>query len=208
MIHQELKRLFIILLSTKMALTLAILPSAQGALGATRKAMFNSSGYNSILNGLKDPQKSNCMITVTNVSNRSQTIAVYGSAHYDIGAGAVSFTTAQGGTNWMPTNVVNASYATVQSALELTAGETRVYYIDYPPLAAAVPGSQTVGCAGYITAQDTDSTLPGYVLATGTLTTFVENGAAVIKATEGVGLMRGSATMSQTPITIGEGRPF
>jgi len=207
MLDFKLRKLFLLMLSLNL-LTLCAPSAAWGALGATRKAIFSSSGFNTILNGLKDAQKSNCMITVTNISSTAQTIAVYAVARYALTGAAIVFTTAHLGTNWMPGNVVNAAFATVQSAVSITAGETRVYYIDYPPMPAGSSGNQTVSCEGYITAQDTDSTAPGFVLATGTLSTFAENGSAVIKIEGGTGLMRGSATYSQIPISIGEGRPF
>lgn len=85
---------------------------------------------------------------------------------------------------------------------------TGIYGWDFPVVGAGTPITQNISCSGSISVYDADNTAPGFLIATGNMSTFVENGQGQLLNQSGVGALRGSLNTTQLPIFIGEGRPF
>jgi len=67
---------------------------------------------------------------------------------------------------------------------------------------------QTVTCTGWIKVDDNDPSNPGFVTASGMLTTYAESAPGVDLSGRGGNGRNSTTTPSTTPIVISEGRPF
>jgi len=170
---------------------LLITADAYAAPGSQRVAHFDASGTNTIrTTRIFTATSSSCMITITNASTgtSSQTFTLNITATYNGTAATLPDGTTRAGT--------------------LAPGDTVVHFLNYAAIPANTIGNQNLVCKGSITVQDADSTVSGFLIASGTLGTFTENGAAQITSGTGSALFEGSLSTSQIPISIGEGRPF
>lgn len=185
---------------------------------ALRIANFVASGQNVITTAeVKGPVKSECVITITNVSATPQAVSwlvkifaqaplpahsgVAGS-NYQVGSDLTgSVTLAASGANG-----TNCSAASDTCTLPTPADSATA--LDFPTIAATQTTTQNIRCEGWIKVENSTAGNQGFVIASGTLTTFVEATASVD--------IDGSATTGDnntvaptvTPILIGEGRPF
>ena len=179
--------------------------SSLAAAGASRVAHFNASGINQIdTTEVKDSTlKTSCLITITNISGQSQDYTFTGNASYttQLGSGSISGSSA---VAWTATGGGTSGTLATGSSVTFVA----TYGILAPQiLTSNLPSKQYLTCSGSITVADTDATLPGFIVASGTLGTMSES-AAGYQNSGGTKKITGSVAISQIPITIGEGRPF
>lgn len=179
--------------------------SALAAAGANRVAHFNASGINQIdTTEVKDSTlKTSCLITITNISGQSQDYTFTGTASYTTqkGAGAISGSST---VAWTASGGSTSGTLTTGSSVTFVA----TYAILSPEIITSnLPSKQYLTCSGSITVKDTDSSSPGFIVASGTLGTMSES-AAGYQNSGGTKKITGSVAISQIPIAIGEGRPF
>lgn len=189
---------------------------------ALRLANFVGAAQNVINSTLvKSPVESNCMITITNVSPTPQSVswtikvfAVSANATYS-GTG----TNGQHGADITGGPLVLAAAGT-SGANCTTASDTCTIpstgtAMNFPQIPAGVAVTQNVRCEGTIRVENNTPGVQGFVIASGTITTFVESAGGVALYTNHVtGQMSTSTGKNNTtaptftPILIGEGRPF
>lgn len=207
---------------------------------ALRISNFTAAAQNSTLTTLvQEHVESSCNITITNVSDVSQSvrfsIRLYATKVAGPGTCTIGVTPGQNcsgaGTDGLYTTITNASLglpdplilAPNSAALTTTncsaSSNTCTLPMSgngmtYPMITAGNIVSQDVRCEGFISAENTTPGAQGFVLATGTLTTFVESrGGAALGFDPITGLNNGTAKNNTTAptvtnIMIGEGRPF
>lgn len=174
------------------------------AWAATRTAYFTAVGRNEVIYGIGDAATSRCTVTITNNSSVNQTVSLN-----------LTYTSSGTASN-------GASLATAGSAnnvdLSVNAGATRSHTVSYtafptsvsgcrPTGTPCVTGTQEVICQGTITATDATGN-NGFVIATGTLVTFVESGRMTTLTATGQSYFGTQAVYTQTPIFINRGKPF
>jgi hypothetical protein len=158
-----------------------LIPCAEAA---TRTAYFNQTGQNKTVNGLADPgAQSTCRVTINNPSNVNQTyVLAMNVSSLDSWAGGDSGTSVPG--SYREYNKDASVDAPTSSSGKwsgnLDGGEaiTIIYtFSSYPSRRNATnpttTGYQKLRCSGSIEA--TDTTQPGFLVATGVLVTFVES---------------------------------
>lgn len=166
------------------------------SLAATRTIYFSQTGRNvaTSAGGVGSPVQSFCRITISNPSTQSQQISIR--------LEGVS-------TGSFPSNPVS-NPPQIGNNVSLAGNATLIYSFAYPTFTAGTPGTQQLLCKGQITAADPTSSGPGYVVATGTLTTF--NASATIQTTGVPGapppVLGGPAVFTQIPVAINRGKPF
>ena len=165
------------------------------ALAATRTVYFSQTGRNiaTTAGGVGTTVRSVCRITVSNPSSSRQLISVQLN-----GAATVAFT-----------GNASPSHNTTDEELNTTTTTSRVYSIDYPNFTAGTAATQQLICKGQITVKDPTGEGPGYVVATGTLTTFTASGTIQTAGTPGgAPVLGGPAVFTQIPVAINRGKPF
>lgn len=187
---------------------------------ATRTAYFNQSAQNRTVNGISADAVSSCRITISNPSGQNQTYVLRMSASSLDSWSASGPTAAQAAGFNSATPTGSASYSTgscpnCSGTLPAGTSITITYnFTTYPRrLHATTPvtsGTQKLRCSGSIEA--TDSSQPGFLVADGSLVTFVES---TRMSTDGVtggstqqALFGGMAVYTQVPISVNKGKPF
>lgn len=186
-----MNKITLTLVFTLSSFLLTFVPSADAA---TRKVYFSVVGRNSVTStaGLKDPQTSQCIISVTNSSATVQDVVVSFDGSKTTGVGAAGPVT--GNTNNMANMAANASDSVEYPFTEFPINTT---------------GEQTITCSGYITATDDVAASPGFVTANGTLISFIESAqGSSTTASGGSSSYTSTAVFTQTPIPINGGKPF
>lgn len=175
------------------------------ALAANRKVYFSQNGKNftTTATGTLTALNSTCILTITNPSTASQTFTITPSISTAGTVGTTSTPKTISCSGVSPGSTAAACYTNTILATTDSKQVITWTFADYP---ATTITDQTVSCAGVIDVWDTSATSPGFVFANATLLTFIESGAA--KSTVGGGKINGGTVFSQTPIFIGEGRPF
>lgn len=190
------------------------------AQAATRTAYFNQSGQNRTVNGISADATSSCRITISNPSGQDQTYILRMSASSLDSWAAAGPTTAQNATFSSATPSGTASYTAAScpncsGTLPAGTSITITYnFSTYPQRHHATTpvttGTQKLRCSGSIEA--TDTTQPGFLVANGTLVTFVES---TKMSTDGVtagnteqAQFGGMAVYTQVPISVNKGKPF
>lgn len=171
-----------------------LLFAAGWAEAATRTVHFSQVGRNRTTQGLGEPARSTCRITISNPSSVSQNITF----NWDVRAEGVGSGPAAPSPN---TNSVTLS----------ANGGSQVWlfsYNEYPDNTTVEDGSQELICSGTIVASDPTGSNPGFVIASGVLTTFVESGEVQTENATGASVFGGFAVYTQVPITINRGSPF
>jgi len=173
---------------------------------ALRVTRFDAGGQNVLPTGVQDPIQSSCVITITNVSNVEQTVT------YNFNSAATS---APPGTRNRSGTVILAPYGTntASNCNNSTNDSCTIGGIfgtggteDFPQIGANTAATQSLRCSGTISVENTAPGSPGFVIASGVLTTFREiAGGKAISAGASGGK---TSAPSATPIVIGEGRAF
>ncbi len=186
---------------------------SQTAKAVTRVVYFNGSGTNRTVEGLSAAATSTCKITLSNPSSVSQT--------YIINASPTSINNWSGGSATVtiaasaPTLVSGSGACAATCTGTLTAGQSVTVSYSYTAFPArpagitAFSGKQQLRCTGSITASDVTPTNPGFLIASGTLITFVETARMNTDSTTGgTTLFGGIAIYTQVPIAINRSKPF
>lgn len=170
-----------------------LLFAAHSANAATRTVYFSQVGRNSAAQGLGEEAKSTCRITVANPSTVAQTIKYeFKVSATGIGAGDA-----------------DPDPSAPASGQSIAAGDSKTWIFTYKPFPPDVNGTQELICSGSITAEDPPSSNPGFVIASGVLTTFVESGDIQTEhQATGATIFGGFAVYTQVPIIINRGSPF
>jgi|GEM_PF-2934711 len=205
---------------------------------AIRIANFSGAAQNvTRTDKVREAVESSCIITVTNVSNVQQSVK-FNIRLYAVSASGGGCTV--NGTRGQSCSGAGADnlYATITNAslgladpLILASSSASVTEsnctassntctlpmsgtaMNYPAITAGQIASQNVRCEGYISVENTTSGSPGYVIASGSLVTFVESIGGVALGYDPSGNANGTGKNNTTAptftsITIGEGRPF
>lgn len=175
-----------------LVLLMPFLTYGGAAFAASRKIYFSAVSKNEAARGLQSAQTSKCVISITNTSLKDQSVVVSFDGSKSIGT--VSNGPVTGGT----ANVTLAAMAPGSS------GTAEYSFASFP---AATVGTQTITCAGSIIVTDDIVTAPGFVSASGTLLGFytVAEGETVAV---GGSSYTDTATITRTPISINDGKPF
>ncbi len=207
---------------------------------AIRVSSFVGAAQNVIIsNKVKEPVDSSCIITITNVSSVQQSVR-FSIKLYAVASGgtATSCTvngldascSGTGADNQHGTTITNlglgladplvlANASASPSAANCTAASNTCTLplsgnaMNFPMIKAGQIITQNVRCEGRIEVDNATAGSPGFVVASGSLVTFVESlaGAALTFAADGTanGTGKNNTTAPTfTPIMIGEGRPF
>lgn len=203
-----------------LAIAAAALCSGHTAEAATRTAYFNQSGQNRTVNGISADATSSCRITISNPSGQDQTYVLRMSAS-SLDSWSLAGPTAAQGANFgsaVPTgsaSFTGGSCPNCSGTLPAGTSVTITYnFSPYPqrhhPTTPVTTGTQKLRCSGSIEA--TDSNQPGFLVANGTLVTFVES---TKMSTDGVtggstaqAQFGGMAVYTQVPISVNKGKPF
>lgn len=181
----------------KFLLLFIVLSLPLSAEAATRKVNFFQIGINRTINGLGSAVSNlTCIITITNVSAVSQQIRyTFSVSAAGTGSGVATLASP-------PSNPFTLTAGTSQS---LTYS-----YPSYPARPGTTAGTQTLTCAGEIEAVDSTPTTPGFVIANGSMMTFIEGGqiSSSLAMSGGGNLTGNQAIYTQIPISINKGRPF
>jgi hypothetical protein len=183
-----------------------------GAQAASRTVYFNATGTNRTSEGLSENANSTCTIVVTNPSSASQTFTlkttVQAINEFD---GSHAFTTSGISVSQAGCTVTGCAS---EIALSANGGSVTITftYKTFPkrPSTTQYTHSQTLRCTGSITAKDVSASAPGYVVASGTLNTFIESAKMHTDSatSESTNLFGGVAVWTQIPIAINRGKPF
>lgn len=163
-----------------------------GAEAAQRRVYFSSVGRNTITSSasLDYPAKGTCTLTVTNPSSSIQTFTLD-----DTSVPSVTPTfTANGGASCSGTTCTLAGTQSATIAWDFGDQSTG-------------PLTQTVTCSGSILAADQTATNPGFLVAGGSLVTFVESQFKSTYDVTSTSVNR-QPIYSQTPISVNSGKPF
>ncbi|MCO5142443.1 MAG: hypothetical protein M9962_05065 [Oligoflexia bacterium] len=170
---------------------------------ASRTVHFTAVARNTTTQGLSEAATGcNCVITVSNPSSVSQTYQL------DISSstGSVGSTAALNGS------YTKSSGPALGASKSLAANATDIYVLDfnanYPASPTVGAGYQNLTCAGSILVSDPSAGNPGFIVATGTLTSFTEAGGLHTEGTTGDAQFKGFAVYSQSPVFINQGKPF
>jgi len=216
----------------------ALLALAPSEARATRVANFSAQGTsslganygtttNSSLVVKNQKLYSNCSVTISNSSSSTQNITYSITLSATLatnggGAGAIAttpampitfsrtITLASAGTTG-GANCSSSPTCTIPQNIDAyTFGADTLTGGDFPYLTsdAVTAQAESVSCYGYIQVNDNSTAAPGFVTASGTLTTFTEASPGVSTNANGIGSNMTTTTPSQTAIVISEGRPF
>jgi hypothetical protein len=190
-------------LATVLALGCICAPQSAFALRVTR---FVAEGQSSIsTDQVKDPVRASCVITITNVSEVPQRVR-WEFTYKDSDSAALTMNNTSG--------TVLQPLGSGTSSADCTDGvsDTCTLTMDYAIVPANAPKTQSVRCQGTISVDNETAGTQGFVIASGTLTTFIEakGGSGSVTGGTGVGTDAGNNTAAPTTATIviGEGRPF
>lgn len=163
-----------------------------GASAAQRMVYFSAVGRNTIssTSGLDYTAKGTCTLTITNPSASIQTFTLTSTA---TPAGS-------------PTATPNGGASCTGLSCTLAATQSATISWDFGDQQAG-PTTQTVSCSGSILGADQTATNPGFLVAGGTLVTFVESQFKSTYETTKTSVNR-QPIYSQTPISVNSGKPF
>lgn len=160
-----------------------------------------------------------CLISVVNASSNSQTITftfsgkVNGAALPQMGDPQLTTTTiniTQSGSSTSP-YTASSSYTDTARTLAAsgTAGDSVTYEWLPPPFGASFAVvDYELRCEGSIQVWDTTATSPGFVTASGVITTFTQSASGAGLGVGGGDSNTAATNPTSTPIVIGEGRAF
>lgn len=145
--------------------------------------------------------KAKCFVNVTNVSTASQTVTITFSTAAITSNNVVSAMDGAGTAN-------AANTVTSGTPVPLAAGGRATFAWDFPVLLAGTVVQQDVRCTGKISVEDTTIGTPGFVTATGLLTTWIQGPRPQATGGSGTVVLRAPISYVDTTFPIGEGRPF
>ena len=201
----------------KLLLVLLLFYSAAAPAATARKVFFSQQGSNTTVVGIKTPVSSACVINVTNPSSASQDITVTLAANSTgpaTNSPAVSCVASSGSCS-LPTTPYTGALAGGNTTITFT-----ITYAAYPTIAMGTTvGTQLLNCTGSVAAIDTSGTA-GFVIANGTINTFIEGGQVssslasrniftVVGGVQSKTQLNGAqAVFNRVPISINQGKPF
>lgn len=184
---------------------------------ADRVAYFDFYGNNQTFyddEELEDHFISQCVVTLTNsgpaTSSQTYTVTFTGETTN------VSLGNLPTGIPYNPTKAANFTGAGTKngsmdagsSALTgtLAPNANAIFIWSFPALVALTTSQQEIRCRGSITVADDNVTIPGFVTANGVVTTWMQSSRAknILNGNE----LKAATSLTSTPQTIGEGRPF
>lgn len=180
---------------------------------ADRVVYFDFYGNNQTFNDdevSEDLFTSQCVITLSNSgptgSSQTYTVSFTGEAI------TASLTHASDGIAYDATRAAtftgagtkNGSISGSSLTGTLAPNTNAVFIWSFPPLVALTTSQQEIRCRGSITVADQDTSAPGFVTANGVVTTWMQSSRAV----NGSLVLKAATSLTSTPQTIGEGRPF
>lgn len=168
---------------------------------AGRVAFFEMRGrYSAKLDEIHNQQQASCIINITNPSSYSQTVTFKFDDRYPEEAA---------------TNNVDQAIGTEEETFTLAPNDNRTLIYEYSLILPNPSSSTTIDkqvvCKGWIFADDVSSTQRGFLVASGSLATFLQasRSSPVVclepPCTNGI---KGITTHTQIPISIEDGRPF
>lgn len=166
---------------------------------ASRIAHFNASGR-SQTTGVRNSLVAECSITITNPSTVSQ--------QYTLNATKIRATNSSGTFSASYHGNATAINSPCLSACTLTAGSTAVIVYQYPAFTVDQVGEAHLVCEGNIQASDSTGGNQGFLIANGTLSTFMPTTSANFQQGVNVRTIRASVSFSHLQLLVGDGRPF
>lgn len=172
---------------------------ATDANAASRVAHFSASGR-SETTGVRNSLVAECTITITNPSTVSQ--------QYTVNATKIRATNSSGTFSAGYHGNATAINSPCVSSCALAAGSTTVIVYQYPAFTTEQVGEAHLVCEGNIQASDSAAGTQGFLIANGTLSTFMPTTSANFQQGVNVRTIRASVSFSHLQLLIGEGRPF
>lgn len=191
---------------------LAALASESVAMAAAqRRVHFSAAGQVKTL-GVETPLAAECVLTITNAGPNSQTfdLNVSTSAATNANPGAYNGSLSLG----YSTGLSSCTHSTTMANCVLLSGESAVVTYRFPQIPADGVVEQFVTCSGVIRVKDTADNAPGFIVANGSLMTFLPTTQQdiQIRACPTCNIvfrpLKANVAFSQVQILIGEGRPF
>lgn len=186
------------------------LSHSENALAANRKVHF-SSFANVETPGVDTSIAAECVLIITNAGPTAQ---IFGVEATNIKS-STNNGTYNNATAYSSVSLTGCALSLNMINCTLAAGDTTTITYRYESMAANNPGTQVLNCAGAIQVRDAADNAPGFIVANGSLMTYMPTSAQKVgayKCTPTCGWVlydvKQNVAFSQLQILIGEGRPF